>query len=501
MDNTQKSAGSKLMSAVYFLGSLLVLCVLGFLVYTFVLGNEEQRAGADIMPDYVVSKVDIFDSQNLPAPETFLNDSAKGMVSSVQYLVFPKHTVGDQNVAILLHLEDGTLRTENAVLSIHESVLTWEIGTEATPQTLFGEELGSRYPDAAFVKPLSDYMEIGSHDIEIQSGDSILPFKLNVQDTTPPVVKVQSPANFELNHVVKVEDVVISYEDASDVEFHIAKLPDTHENCDGVLQLVAVDSAGNSATYDVNYAVRGDSTPPVISGIQNMQTIRYVNIATMHGITAKDETDGEVPVEIIMPEDYSIKKEGTYKVTYVAKDSSGNEARETADLTILPNDKINDLTEEDVLRMGYYINDSLLAVKDGDKPLTEKEKARKIYFQVQNHIKFKDNKDEFPWHINAALVLQRGHGDCRNYCAYARMLYTCAGFENMEVAHIPESPTAAKHFWNLVKIDGEWWHCDSTPRIKEQIFFMWTDAQMDAYSKTDGNCFERDKSLYPKTPE
>ena len=498
MDNPKRSAGSRMSSFAMALACLLVIAVLGFIVYVITFGGEDNGVSASIAPDYVVERMEIYSSQTLPAPEEYLNASAKGMVISAQYLVFPERRTGEQNVAILMRLEDGTTRTENAVLSVVESAVTWELGTEATPQTL----LGDSFAGATFVQPLSEFTEVGTYQIKIDKNGTQLPFTLTVQDTTPPKITVKEPASFSLNQIIKVEDVlaVVDCEDKNDVTFLLSGLPDTSQNCEGTLQLVATDAAGNSTTCDVNYGVYGDCTPPVISGMKTMRTIRYVNIDTMHDITAVDETDGPVPVEVKMPSNFNIKKEGDYTVTYTAKDSAGNVAEETAVLRVISNDDILDtLTEEDVLRMGYYINNTLLAPVNG-KELTEKEKARKIYFQVQNHIKFKDNSDEYPWHINAALVLQRGYGDCRNYCGYAKMLYTCAGFENMVVEHTPESPTAAKHFWNLVKIDGEWWHCDSTPRIIEQIFFMWTDAQMDAYSKKDGNCFERDRSLYPKTP-
>lgn len=500
MDKQNKNAGSKVSSIATLLGSILVLLLLCLVIYVLMFSGREEGAAGTITPDYVVDRMDIYSMQALPAPSEYLNDSAKGMVISSQYLVFPERKIGDQNVAILLRLEDGTTRTENSLLSVHDSSVTWELGTDATPQSLLGDE----FAGAEFAQPLSDFNTVGTYQVNILKNGQSLPFTLNVQDTTPPAVTVKDAASFSLNQIVKVEDVlaVIDYEDVNDVTFLLSNVPDTHENCEGTLQLVATDKAGNSTTVDVKYGVYGDCTPPVISGIvKKMQTIRYVNIDMLHGVTAEDETDGAVPVEVKLPENFNIKTAGDYTVTYVAKDSCGNTAEETATVSIIKNDDINDLlTEEDVLRMGYYINNTLLAVKDGEQPLTEKQKAKKIYFQVQNHIKYKDNKDEFPWHINAALVLQRGYGDCRNYCAYARMLYTCAGFENIEVVHTPPTPTSAKHFWNLVKIDGQWWHCDSTPRIKEQIFFMWTDAQMDAYSKTDGNCFERDRSLYPATP-
>ncbi|MBP0988056.1 MAG: hypothetical protein J6S92_07240, partial [Oscillospiraceae bacterium] len=87
-----------------------------------------------------------------------------------------------------------------------------------------------------------------------------------------------------------------------------------------------------------------------------------------------------------------------------------------------------------------------------------------------------------------------------------------AGYDNMIVCRQnPNTETEdgeedtpkvwyAQHFWNLVRVNGAWYHFDACPYCGGNDFFLWTDAQIDAFSAANGNCFERDKSLYPVTP-
>ena len=62
----------------------------------------------------------------------------------------------------------------------------------------------------------------------------------------------------------------------------------------------------------------------------------------------------------------------------------------------------------------------------------------------------------------------------------------------------------SNHYWSLVSLDdGEtWYHFDSTPRMGTgDDFCLVTDAFLDAYSAAHKNCHNRDKTLYPATPE
>ena len=481
--------------AAYGLTGVLFITLIALLVASVFAGkHRDDREAQGTGTDYARSTLSVWSTEGLPAPEAFLTENAENMVCGVNYLFLPENTPGTQQVALLLRLEDGTTRTENATLTITEPCMTWELGTEATAADLLGED----YANAAFTPQLSEITKAGTYTVNVQTEESIIPFTLYAQDTTPPTVTlVESPAFYVLTEV-SAEDFVASCEDASDVTFTLSAQPDTSVNGTFPITLTATDACGNVSTYETEYTVSGDGEAPVISGVSNMQTLAGIPVYYLRGVTAEDAFDGAVEVTASEPDGFSIRTAGDYTITFTASDESGNIATETAKLTVLPSDQDADaLTEEDVYRMG----DAVMHPYVADETLTEKQLARKAYIAVQERMFYKDNKDIKDWHIAAAIALYRGYGDCRNYYALSKLFFDCAGFESLMVEHTPSSQYAAKHFWIMVKIDGEWWHCDTTPRVGISDFFMWTDAQMDRYSARNGNCFARDKSLYPATPE
>ncbi len=481
--------------AAYGLTGVLAVTLICLLITSAAAGKaRKEEAAQGSGTDYACSSLTIWSTQSLPAPEAFLTDSAANMVKDVRYLTFPSHAVGTQQIALLLQLEDGTTRTENAELTITEPLITWELGTETTAAEL----LGGNYPDAVFVQPLSEIKEVGTYTVDVQTADGIIPFTLNAQDTTPPEVTIADPLSFGILTEVTAEDFVAECADASAVTFTLSAEADTSENGTFPITLTAEDASGNISTYDVEYTVSGDGEAPVISGVTDMQTLSGIPVYYLRGVTAEDNYDGAVAVTVTEPDNFSIKTAGDYTITFTAVDEAGNVAEETATLSVLSSDTSADLlTEEDVYRMG----DAVMMPYVEDESLTEKQLARKAYIAVQERMFYKDNKDIKDWHIAAAIALYRGYGDCRNYYALSKLFFDCAGFESLMVEHTTTSATAAKHYWIMVKIEGEWYHCDTTPRVGISDFFMWTDAKMDAYSAKNGNCFARDKSLYPATPD
>jgi hypothetical protein len=58
------------------------------------------------------------------------------------------------------------------------------------------------------------------------------------------------------------------------------------------------------------------------------------------------------------------------------------------------------------------------------------------------------------------------------------MLLDCAGIPNMMVERFPVYTNG--HYWNLVQLDGEWYHCDATVfRDHPSMYFMCTDDEID----------------------
>lgn len=74
-------------------------------------------------------------------------------------------------------------------------------------------------------------------------------------------------------------------------------------------------------------------TAPVISGTADKTFTLGDKIAYLSGITATDDVDGEVDVEVDKSA-VDTDTPGTYEVTYKAVDAAGNVATKTANITI-----------------------------------------------------------------------------------------------------------------------------------------------------------------------
>ncbi|MGN0648550.1 MAG: transglutaminase domain-containing protein [Oscillospiraceae bacterium] len=467
------------------------VCALILLLVLFLILKCIDRSGTlGTAPNYVVDSVTIFECEPMPDVEALLTDEAKGVVTSA---AFQTPSVPG-TVSVLLTFSDGKTRTEIATISIRSTNLCLEMGGDVSAAAL----LGAAYQDATFGVDLLQYRTPGTYPLPVTIHGKSYDFTVTVQDSFAPVAVAKNALSFCLGESPLPLDFVESYTDGSDVTVTFVSAPDTSVVGAKSATISLVDAAGNQTLLDVPYTVTEDGDAPVISGYEEtIQTVKGVAISPLHGVTAEDKLDGQLPVTASMTADViKALDAGTYTLTYSATDLTGNTAEKSISLVVLPLDTDPEsLTQNDIYRMGYAITESIL-----DDTMSETKRARTIYNYVQGHMFYKDNKDERDWYHAAYLAIIRAYGDCRNYYAYARLLLDCAGFENMMVEHTPNSPTASRHFWNLVVIDGDWYHFDTTPRVGQSNFFMWTDAQMNAYSKSHGNCFARDESLYPATP-
>ena len=60
-----------------------------------------------------------------------------------------------------------------------------------------------------------------------------------------------------------------------------------------------------------------------------------------------------------------------------------------------------------------------------------------------------------------------------------------AGIENVRVERYPI--TTSPHYWNLIKIDGQWYHCDACNFADTSGFvFMQIDSELDHHHEFNG---------------
>ncbi len=111
--------------------------------------------------------------------------------------------------------------------------------------------------------------------------------------------------------------------------------------------------------------------------------------------------------------------------------------------------------------------------------MTQREKATAIYKWIQSHIGYIATSDKSDWVAEAIRGLKTRRGDCFTYFSVAWAMLDAAGIENFPV--YPKEGYHV-HYWNLVNVEGGWYHFDTTPRKSGATFCIVTNAQYDALS-------------------
>ena len=269
------------------------------------------------------------------------------------------------------------------------------------------------------------------------------------------------------------------------------------------IPVLVTDVYGNTATIDVPFTVIDDHTGPVIKGIHNLETVTNVEPDFFDGVTASDDYDDD-PVIRIDDSKVDYETPGTYVVKYLAIDKANNFTTGIAELKITKGTGDADAngSEYDVSGSesggsggggggsGRLSDAKRLAsrVLSGLWRSNDVDTARAIFKWVHDHIYYSQCGS-----LSYASAAYRGFskrsGDCYVYYSCCKMLLDLAGIPNMMVKRFPV--TGSNHYWNLVKLNGQWYHCDSTRfKHRSSIYFMCTDEQInDKYHRFNGKLY------------
>jgi len=142
--------------------------------------------------------------------------------------------------------------------------------------------------------------------------------------------------------------------------------------------------------------------------------------------------------------------------------------------------------------------DSILKniIADG---MNTREKAYAIYNYMVDNMRYSGVTKEGDWVSGAYTALSTNKGNCYGFYSGSRALLQRANIESVEVISIEKD-----HYWNLVNIDGSWYHFDTTSGWGGERFLL-TDKELSEYNyyNTDielNLTYNWDRNLYPKTP-
>ena len=106
---------------------------------------------------------------------------------------------------------------------------------------------------------------------------------------------------------------------------------DTSKLGEQTITIIIKDNEDNEKEYTFKVNVIDDE-PPVITYKKELSTTAGTKINLLKNVSAKDNSGKKI--EVTVKGSYDFNKEGTYKLEYIAKDSSGNEATESFTLTV-----------------------------------------------------------------------------------------------------------------------------------------------------------------------
>lgn len=391
---------------------------------------------------------------------------------------------GEQEVTVALTDTSGnrTEVTSELFVSLTVGELTVEAGSGPPPL----HDFVIKGDSASFVTRMDsiDYTVPADQEVKLQVDGIECSTTMHITDTIPPRMTVQDVQSFT-KVSRKPEDFVASVEDVTEVSLSFREAPDITAAGEQTVEIIATDKGNNEIVREARLTLEVDTEAPVITGVTDLTVYEGDTVSYKRGVIVTDNCPEELEFTVDSSA-VNLSEAGEYPVTYIARDASGNETTAAATVFVEPQDY--DIQEV------YALADEVLAkiITPDMEPL---EKVRAIYWYNMGNIAYINHSEKGNWVRAAYEGLALKKGDCYVYACTAKVLLDRAGIRNMDIAKIPTSRT---HFWNLVNLGDGWYHFDTTPRSDHPTIFMWTEAELMAYSAQHHNSHNYDHTLYPE---
>ena len=317
------------------------------------------------------------------------------------------------------------------------------------------------------------------------------PCRLIIQDTIAPVGEAVPQKMFACEELPDALSCLTAVGDVTDVTAEWASVPDISQGGSFLIDAVLTDACGNQTVVGVPFEVTRDSTPPEITGAMDIDVYLGDTISYRKNITVTDDYD-DSPVLEIDTSNVEPDEPGKYDVIYKAKDFSGNESSVTVSIVIL--EKPEGYVEPEVVyEAAKEILDEIT-----EPGMTDEEIALQIVWWCRYNIRFVLKTEYNSWTEAAYSAYTYRSGNCYATAYAVKALLDVAGFENMIIERWPYQ--TATHFWNYVKINGEWYHCDATWREGyDSYFFMYTTKELLNFWQGGWNGFQFKEEAFPES--
>ena len=319
--------------------------------------------------------------------------------------------------------------------------VTLELGTPLTREDILlnAEQDGELISDAQLDEISS--CGIGTYVLPVTSGDSTRNCTIEVVDTTPPALELKEEVAIHPGESCDVYDFLITSEDISgavQLEF-ISGVPTDIEGHHKI-EILATDKNGLQTTKTSLLRVYHDLTPPEIYSLYDIYVTANSSAPDYkRNVRAYDWGEGEVKFTFDDSE-VDLSCAGVYYAYYYAEDSKGNKACKPRKVIVKP----------DYQNTEQLIAEVASTLKDSD--------VRTLRDFVRENVVYLGPR----WGGDdpAGYGFTYWEGNCKVHAYCLKALLDYFGYEN-EIIYV--MPQYSPHYWNVVKLDGVWYHIDSTP--------------------------------------
>ena len=416
--------------------------------------------------------------------DAFVTDIADATQVEITYAKEPDFGMsGKQTVQIALTDAGGNQTVVDSELFISQVVSELTVEAGSAPPKL--EDFVIEGENAEFITNINSfsYKVLGDRKVRLKVDGTDYEVVMHIVDTVAPEVEVQDIHGFTLLPRA-VEEFIVSVDDVTSVKSAYVEEPDVTLAGEQTVEIRVTDAGGNETIKSAKLVLEDDTEAPVISGVTDLNVFIGASVSYKKNVTVTDNCPDGLQFTVDNSA-VNLNAEGTYPITYIAKDLAGNETTAAANITVRP--KVYDVNEV------YAMADAVVArIITPEMSLPEKLEA--IHTYVRTHIRYTGHSEKGNWVRGAYEGFVDGKGDCYVYFAMSKALLTRAGIANMDIEKIPSS---TRHYWNLVNPGDGWYHFDTTPRtVDNPHIVLWTDEQLMAYSTTHHNSHNYDHSLY-----
>lgn len=455
----------------------------GYRIFTVTIKDTTPPSGDALSFDIMLGDV--------LAPEDFIENLYDESSYSVSFAEEPDfEKTGKQTVKTVATDIYGNTTEFSSDLAVHNigRDIRIEAGTKYDDIVLLvlGDERETLKLDEAFS---SSGHEVGEYDVGVTGEYSTFGVKINITDTVPPVLTLRNRVVF-VGQEISPELLVYYLDDATPCTLSFREEPRNDKPHSEYVTVVAEDSAGNISEASAYLYIYEDVEAPAIYGVSAVYLNLGETASYLDGVYAVDNCDGPVSVTVDAS-NVDTSNAGVYYIKYYAKDKAGNER------TITGVVNVSSITPDTVNNLADGILSQIVT-----SSMTQREKARAIYDWARVNIRYKTSTSYLMGHFTDAAYsgFRTRGGNCYVYYAVSSVLLTRAGIENMEIRRNSETNP---HYWNLVKIDGSWYHFDTCPHYSQYPIdsFLLTDSEVNDYSVNAAvGYYSFDPSLYPATP-